>query len=205
MELSLTVDFDELFALQDRIRPLADRVRAQLYAAGLGDRFQAEVFDEELELRGPEGSRLLIRLDSYHLEITGASPALQIHLLAALILDEAEVFRLSGVDAGFSLVLPVRRNQPLTLVQQAFSPVEEVEGDPMLDRRFSMTWEWGNAITGHSFVASDTEDRELYLSFKAREGYMTVPELKGGRWMAAQAARFDGLVARFLAQMGWQS
>ncbi len=203
MELSLTIDFDELFALRDRIRSIADRVRAQLYSAGLNDRLQTEVFDEELELRGPEGSRLLIRLDSFRLEITGAPPDMQVHLLAAIILEEAEVFRLAGVDAGFSVTLPVRRNRPLNFVGQAFSPIEEVEKDPMLDRRFSMTWDWGNATTGYSFYASDTEDRELFLSFKAREGYMTVPELKSGHWIATQAQRFDGLVARFLDQIGW--
>jgi hypothetical protein len=66
-----------------------------------------------------------------------------------------------------------------------------------------MTWDWATPTTGYSFYAQDTEDQELYLSFKAREGYMTLPELEAGAWMAAQAVRFDTMVARFLTQLGW--
>lgn len=203
MELSLAVEFNEVFSLRDRIRIIADRVRSQLIAAGIGDQMEAEIFDGELELRGPDGSHLLVRMDSFHLEINGAPPDLQIHHLGALILDEAEVFRLTTVEAGFATGLEVPGGKRLGLVAQAYGPLaDEVEG-PMLDRRFSMTWEWGNATTGFSFFVNDTEDRELWLSFKAREGYMTVPELKSGKWIMEQGDRFKRLVTRFLDQIDW--
>jgi hypothetical protein len=32
---------------------------------------------------------------------------------------------------------------------------------------------------------------------------MTLPVLQAGQWMANQAQRFDGLVARLYAQFGW--
>jgi hypothetical protein len=202
IEQSLTVDYEELFALPDRIRQVADTARARLLAAGLPERLEPEVFGPELELRGTEHERLLIRLDSYRLEITGAPPSMQTHLLAAILLDEAGVFRLTSVELGLTLTAKAGRNRPLNLIRQAFSPVEG--GEPMLDRRFSLTWDWGNATTGYSFLAADTEDRELFLSFKAREGYMTLPDLEQGYWMHQQAQRFDGLVERFMRQIGWQ-
>lgn len=202
VEIALTAEFDPLFSLPDRMRAVADQIRARLRSAGLELPLETEVFDNELELRGGENSHLLIRLDSYRLEITGAPPDVQVHLLAALILDEAQVYRLVSVDAGFAVTLPVPPGRRIDLVHRAFLPVES--GEPMLDRRFSMTWEWGNPTTGFSFLASVVEDREIFLSFKAREGYMTVPELRGGAWMNEQAERFDGAVSRFLAQLGWR-
>lgn len=203
LELSLTVEFDELFALRDRIRQIADAVREQLTKAGLASGFDADIFDEELELRGSEGSHFVVRLDSYHLEILGAPQDLQIHMLAALILEEAGAFRLTSVEMGFSLNLKVQR--PIDLVARAFSPVGIQGDEAMLDRRFTMTWEWGTATTGFFFLASDTEDRELLLNFKAREGYMTMDELKQGDWIQVQGTRFDATVARFLEQMGWKA
>lgn len=205
LEQSLVVEFEELFALKDRIRPVADQVRSRLLAAGLAETLEAEVFEQELELRGTDHPNLLIRLDSYHLEITGAQPELQTHQVAALILEEAGAFRLPMVEAGFSLTLKARPGHPLNLVQQAFSPLQEQGDEEMLDRRFSMTWDWGTATTGFSFFAGNAEDREIHLSFKVREGYMNLDELKEGAWMAGQTARFDALVSRFLAQLGWQS
>lgn len=203
LELSLHVEYHELFSFQDRVRNIADRIRSQLDLAGIGQHLETEVFDEELEMRGPEGSRLLIRMDSFRLEITGAPLEVQIHLLGALVLEQAEVFRLASVEVGFGTVLPAGNNR-LTLVQSAFQPMSpEVEG-PQLDRRFAMTWEWSDPTSWYSFFANDTEDRELFLSFKARQGYMTVPELKGGRWIDEQGRRFDTLVTRFLGQLGWK-
>jgi len=203
LELSLTVEFDELFALRDRIRQIADAVREQLTAAGVPNGFDADIFDDELELRGPEGSNFVIRLDSSNLEISGAPQELHIHLLAALILEEAGAFRLTSVESGFSLNLKVQR--PLELVARAFTPIGMQGDEPMLDRRFTMTWEWGTATTGFFFLASDTEDQELFLNFKAREGYMTMDELKQGGWIQTQAARFDATMVRFLEQMGWKA
>jgi hypothetical protein len=203
IEQTLTVEYDELFALSDHLRQVADNVRARLLTAGLQDPLEADLFDRELELRGTGGSHLAIRLDGFRLEITGAPPELQIHLVAAILLDEAGVFRLASVEAGRALTIKVRRGQPLHLVHQAFPPVAAEGDEPMLDRRFSMTWDWGTATTGYSFHASDTEDRELFLSFKAREGYMTLAELQSGHWIASQASRYDALVARFLTQLGW--
>jgi len=204
LEQSLVVEFDELFALGDRLREVADHVRARLLAAGLSEPLETELFDRELELRGTQHERLLIRLDSFRLEITGAPSTLQTNVVAAILLDEAGVFRLGSVELGLSLALKVRRGQHLNLVARAFSPVAGVAGEPMLDRRISMTWDWGNATTGYSFYVQDTEDRELFLSFKAREGYMSLPELQAGAWVGEQALRFDGLVGQFLAQLGWQ-
>ena len=202
IEQSLLIEFEELFSLPDRIRTLADAVRALLLSAGFQEPLQTDVFDQELELRGTEHTGLLVRLDSYHLEVTGAPPELQTHALAALLLNEAGVFRLTMVEAGLTLTVKARRGQPLSWVDQAFSTLGE---EPMLDRRFSMTWDWGTATTGYSFHASDTEDREIHLSFKAREGYLTLPELQDGGWMATHRQRFDGLVVRFFAQLGWEN
>jgi hypothetical protein len=204
MEQSLYIEYEELFALRERLRSVADQIRAQLVAAGLPDRLEPAIYDQELELRGPEGSNLVIRLDSYRLEITGVRPDVAIHRMATLILLEAEVFRLTSVEAGFSTWFKVDRNRPLGLVAQAFRPVGVPGDEPMLDRRFSMTWEWGTATTGFSFLAADTEDKELFLSFKAREGYMTVPELDRGEWIAEQIQRFEALTDQFLAQLGWK-
>jgi len=204
VELSLTVEFEELYSLRDRVRQIADHVRSRFLAGGLTDQFEVEVFDDEMELRGPEGSRLMVRLDSYHLEIAGAPSELQVHLLAGVILDEAEVFRLTSVEAGFSIGMQVGEEPGLDLVGRAFAPVGPAGAEPMLDRRLSLTWEWGTATTGFSFLAADTEDRELFLSLKAHEGYMTVPELQNGEWVSEQARRFDATVSRFMAQMGWK-
>lgn len=204
MEQSLTVEFDELFALGDRLRQVADTIRARLLAAGVQERLEADIFGAELELRGTEHDRLLIRLDSFRLEITGAPPELPLHLVAAILLHEAGAFRLAMVEAGYLLTLPARRDRPLNLIRAAFSPLDGDGAEPMLDRRFAMTWDWGTPTTGYSFHLADTEDRELLLSFKAREGYMTLDELQAGTWMADQARRFDGLVARTLQQLGWQ-
>lgn len=205
MEQSLFVEFEELFALRDRLRSVADQVRSQLLTAGLRDRLETEVFDQELELRGPEGSSLLIRLDSYRLEVIGVRPDVAIHRLASVILAEAEVFRLTSVEVGFSAGYKVEGSRPLHLVAQAFPAVEGTDDEPMLDRRLSMTWDWGTSTTGYSLHAMDTEDKELLLSFKAREGYMTLPELLSGDWVGEQRVRFDQLVNRFLTQLGWMN
>lgn len=204
MEQSLYIEFEELFSLRERLRSVADQVRAQLLAAGLKEQLEPEIFDQELELRGGEGSNLMIRLDGFRLEVAGVRPDMAIHLLAAVILSEAEVFRLTSVEVGFSAWYKVEKGRALNLVAQAFSPVVSPEEEPMLDRRFAMTWDWGTATTGFSFQASDTEDKELALSFKAREGYMTLPEFETGDWVSDQATRFGELVNRFLAQLGWQ-
>lgn len=204
LEQSMVVEFDELFALGDRLREVADNVRARLLAAGLSEPLETELYDRELELRGTSHERLLIRLDSFRLEITGAPPALPTNVIAAIILDEAGAFRLGSVEVGLSLVVKVRKGQPLNLVARAFPQVAGGAGEPMLDRRISMTWDWGNATTGYSFYVQDTEDRELFLSFKAREGYMSLPELQAGAWVGEQALRFDGLVGQFLSGLGWQ-
>jgi hypothetical protein len=202
IELSLVIEFEELFALRDRFRAVADQVRARLLAAGFPERLEAELFDNELELRGTPPSALVIRLDSYRLEITGAPPGLQLHTLAGILLDEAGVFRLTTAEAGFTLSAKAGRGRPLELVARAFAPITPGE-EPMLDRHFSLTWDWGAATTGYSLQASDTEDRDLFISFKAREGYMTVPELQTGLWIADQAARFDAVAGRLLEQLGW--
>ncbi|HYG58373.1 MAG TPA: hypothetical protein VD902_09970 [Symbiobacteriaceae bacterium] len=204
IEQSLVVEFDELFSLGDRLREVADNLRARLMAAGLTEPLQTDVFDRELEVRGTQHERLLIRLDSYRLEISGAPPAMQTQAAAAIILDEAGAFRLTSVELGLSLTVKVRKGAGMNLVAQAFPQVDVVPGDPMLDRCFSMTWDWGTATTGYSFHASDTEDRELLLSFKAREGYMTIPELEGGTWVSQQAQRYEALVGRFFDQLGWK-
>lgn len=204
VEQSLVIEFDELFALKDRLRAVADQLRERLYNAGMPIRLETDVFDHELEMRGEGDSNLVIRMDSYHLEISGAPPGLQVHAVAAIMLDEAGAYRLSSVECGFSFTLKVRRGHRLDLIARAFSPVGPEDGETMLDRRFSMSWDWGNATTGYSFHVSDTEDRELFVSFKAREGYMTYPELAAGAWIAQQEQRFDQTAGRFLSQLGWQ-
>lgn len=204
MEQSLYVEFEELFALRERLRSVADQVRAQLFTAGLKEQLEPELFEQELELRGPEGSNLLIRLDNYRLEVIGVRPGVAIHQVAAIILMEAEVFRLTSVEIGFTTGYQAERSRPLHLVGQAFPSVAGVEDEPMLDRRLSMTWDWGTSTTGYSFHAMDTEDKELFLSFKAREGYMTLPELQAGSWVGEQALRFEQLKDRFLTQLGWK-
>lgn len=204
IEMSLTVEYDELFSLRDRIRQVADQVRGRLARNGFDERFEVEVFESEMELRGPEGSHLLVRLDSFRLEITGAPMEMPLHAMAAIILDEAGVFRLASVEAGFTLGMQVRRGTDLGIVGRAFSPIAPEGDEPMLDRRFSMTWDWGTATTGFSFMSSVVEDREILLSFKGREGYMTVFDLQSGDWLQAQAQRFDGCVSRYLSQIGWK-
>lgn len=203
MEQSIYIEFEELFALRERLPALADQVRAHLLAAGLRERLDPEIFDQGLELRGAEGSNLLIRLDSFHLEVVGARPDVAIHRLAALLLTEAEVFRLTSVEIGFSAWFKADRSHPLSLIAQAFPPVVGPGAEPLLDRRLSMTWDWSSATAGYSFQVSDTEDRELHLSFKGREGYMTLPELDGGEWVGEQALYFEQLVNRFMGHLGW--
>lgn len=203
MDHSLYIEFEELFALKERLGAVADQARARLAAGGLQERFETELFDHELELRGSENSKLLIRLDSYRLELTGASADFPAHLVAAILLDEAGAFRLTTIEAGYNLTFKVRRGQSLDLVHRAFSPMAGDGAGQMLDRRFSMTWEWGDATTGYSFQATDTEDRELALTFRAREGYLTQPDLQAGAWSLLQARVFDGAVQRFLTQLGW--
>jgi hypothetical protein len=204
IDQSLVIDFEELFALKDRIGQVADQARVRLLAAGITESFETEVMEEELELRGTTHPGLVINLDSYHLEIAGAPPELPIHKLAAILLDEAGAFRLTAVEMSLGLTIKLGRDRSLALVHQAFSPTLLGE-EPMLDRRLNVTWDWGNAITGYSFLVADVEDRELYLGLKAREGYMTAPELEKGDWMTAQAKRFDALVERFFRQLGWHS
>lgn len=203
IEQSLYVEFEELFALGDRIRQVADSARARLLAAGLSETLETDVLDSEVEFRGTTHERLLLRLDSFHLEIAGAPPELQTHLAAAILLDEANAFRLTTVEMGLTMAVPLGAGRRLHLVAQAFPQVNLGGDDPMLDRRFSMTWDWGNATTGFSFLVSNTEDRELFVSFKAREGYMDVPELQAGRWMDAQSQRFEGLTRQLFQQLGW--
>jgi len=201
-EQSLYVEFDELFSLRERLRSVADQVRSQLLNAGLRERLDAEVFDEELELRSAEGSGLLVRLDSFRLEIQGARPEIAIHSMAALILMEAEVFRLNSVELGLTAWYEVL-DRPLGLVALAFSP-GWAEGEEMaLHRRFAMSWEWASPTGSYSFTVSDLEDQELMLSLKARESYMTVPELRAGHWVAAQKAYFQRLCEQCLRRLGW--
>lgn len=201
MEQSLYVEFDELFALRERLPAVADHVRAQLFTAGLREPLEAEVFDGELELRSADGSNLVIRLDSYRLEIAGVRRDVAIHLLAALILAEAEAFRLTSVEMGLTAWYQTGGGRSLNLVAQAFPVVEEEEA--MLDRRLAISWEWATATTMYSFQASVAEDKELVVSLKVREGYMTLPELQAGTWVDEQAVRFQQLSDRFLAQLGW--
>jgi hypothetical protein len=203
VEISLIVEFEELFGLRDRLRPLADEVRHRLYQAGLRESLESEIFESELELRTAGKRPLTIRLDSFHLEIAGARKEFSLPNLAALLLEEAHVFRLTSVEAGYSLAIPAK-GKPLDLVARAFAVPPAPSEEPMLDRRFSMTWDWGSATTGYSFLVQSTEDPELFLSMKVREGYMTVPELQGGAWLTAQSDRFQATAERFLQQIGWQ-
>lgn len=203
LEQSLYVEFDELFSLRERLRSVADQLRSQLLNAGLRERLDAEIFDEELELRSAEGSNLLVRLDSFRLEILGARPEIAIHSLAALILMEAEAFRLNSVELGLTAWYDAE-GRPLDLVAMAFAPGWGQGVEMELNRRFTMSWEWASPTGSYLFTVSDSEDRELMLSFKARESYMTVPELRTGQWVAAQAGYFQHLAARCLKQLGWQ-
>ncbi|HYF95936.1 MAG TPA: hypothetical protein VD969_27300 [Symbiobacteriaceae bacterium] len=203
IEQSLYIEFEELFALGDRIRQVADSARARLLAAGLTEALETEVMDGEAEFRGTTHERLLIRLDGSGLEISGAPTELQTHVAAAILLDEAGAFRLTSVEMGLTMAVRLGPGRRLDMVARAFPQLHLQSADPVLDRRFSVTWDWGNATTGFSFHVADTEDRELFLSFKAREGYMDVPELQNGRWIAAQAQRFDGLTGHLFRQLGW--
>lgn len=202
MEQSLIVEFEELFALRDRMGEVADRLRARLAAEGVAERLTPDLYGQELELRAEPPGGLFIRLDPYHLEIGGASPNLQIHLLGALILEMAGAFRLTMVEAGFSLVAQGGPGRLIRMVYPAFYP-GETGAEPMLDRRFTMTWEWSSATTGYFLQVSSVEDRELFIGFRAREGYLTLPELRQGRWMAEQIRRFDAAVSRLYRELGW--
>jgi len=202
-EQSLYVEFDELFSLRERLRPLADQVRSQLAAAGLRERLEAEIYDFELELRGTDKSNLLIRLDSFRLEILGARPDLLLHNLAAIILTEAGAFRLNTVEVGFTAWLKAGQGRPLNLVAQAFTPAWGAAEAEFLDRRFAMTWDWATPTTGYTFHASSAEDEELMLNFKAREGYMTLTELQTGLWIQEQRQRFEQAARLFLNLLGW--
>lgn len=202
-EQTLYIEFDELFSLRERLRVLADQLRSQLVAAGLRERLDVEIYDSELELRGVEGSNLLIRLDSFRLEIAGVRPDVALHNLAALVLAQAEVFRLTSVEVGFTAWLKAGPGRPLNLVAQAFDPAWGLRDEEQLDRRFAMTWDWASPTTGYSFHASVLEDQELMLSFKAREGYMTLLELQSGRWMQEQRLRFQQAADLFLTLLGW--
>lgn len=205
IEQSLYIEFEELFSLRERLRTVADQIRAGLMAAGLRERLEVELFDQELELRSSRDPNLQIRLDSYHLEITGIRSELSICQLAALILSEAEVFRLTSVEVGFTSWYQAEAGRSLHLVAPAFGPMVGEQGEPVLDRRFAMTWEWSSATAGYSFHANCTEDRELMLGLKVREGYMTLPELHSESWFTEQRHRYDQGVSQFLTQLGWQA
>lgn len=202
MEQSLIVEFEELFALRDRMGDVADGLRARLLAEGLSDRLEPDLYDHELELRAEPPGRFYIRLDPYHMEIGGAPPNLQTHLLGAMVLEMAGAFRLTLVEAGFSLVAKGGPLRPIRMVSPAFFSADS-GGEPLLDRRFTMTWEWSSATTGYSLQVSSMEDRELFIDFRAREGYLTLPELKQGTWMAEQMRRFDQALGRLYRGLGW--
>lgn len=202
MEQSLIVEFEELFSLRDRIGDVADGLRARLVAEGLPDRLEPDLYDQELELRAEPPGRFYIRLDPYHLEIGGAPPNLQTHLLGAMALEMAGAFRLTLVEAGFSVVAQGGPRRPIHMVYPAFASAEP-GGEQMLDRRFTMTWEWTAGTTGYSLEVSSAEDRELFIGFRAREGYMSLPELKEGSWMAEQILRFEQAVNRIYRELGW--
>lgn len=201
LELGMLVEYDELFALRERLRPLADQVRARLYQAGLREELQVEVFEEELELRGPGESPLLIRLDPLRLEITGCPPTLQIAPLAALLLDEAGVFRISSAELSFHTYYDVGPGRPLNLIEPAFGAL--TAPGARLDRRFSLTWEWGTSTTGYSLIATSTEDRELYAGFKVQDTYLTLPDLQGADWFARQQRLYATTLEGLLAHLGW--
>jgi hypothetical protein len=203
LELGMLVDYDELFALRERIRSYADQIRARLYMAGLRDELETEVFDQEVELRGTGKNPLLIRLDPFRLEITGCRPSLPIHKLAALLLEEAGVFRIASVEASFQAYLRPGPGRPLNLIDLAFGALNE-SGETRLDRRFSLTWEWGNATTGYSLTASSTEDQELFVGYKVRDSYMTLLQLQGDEWFAQQMTGFEENLANLLARIGWR-
>ncbi|HLO03923.1 MAG TPA: hypothetical protein VK191_12515 [Symbiobacteriaceae bacterium] len=201
LELGMLVEFDELFALRERLRPLADVVRARLYQAGLQEELQVELFEQELELRGPGENPLLIRLDPFRLEITGCPASLKIGPLAALLLDEAGVFRIASAELSFHTYLTAGAGRPLALIEPAFDALP-VAG-PLLDRRFSLTWEWGTSTTGYSLIATSTEDRELYAGFKVQDAYLTLPDLQSSAWFAAQQRVYETTLEGLLARLGW--
>lgn len=201
LELGMLVEYDELFALRERLRPLADQVRARLYQAGLREELQVELFEQELELRGPGENPLSIRLDPFRLEIVGCPPNLQICPLAALLLDEAGVFRITSAELSFHTYFTAGPGRPLGLIEPAFAALP-LPG-PRLDRRFSLTWEWGTSTTGYSLIATSTEDRELYAGFKVQDSYLTLPDLQGTAWFARQQRVYETTVEGLLARLGW--
>jgi hypothetical protein len=200
LELGMVIDFDELFALRERLRTVADHVRQSLYQAGLPE-LTIEPFEQELELRGPEGSPLLIRLDPFRLEITGCPPSLRIGPLAALLLDQAGVFRIASAELSFHSYWRPGKGRPLALIGPAFAALP-VRG-ALLDRRFSLTWEWGTSTTGYSLIATSTEDQELYVGFKIQETYLTLPDLQDPAWFARQQQIHETTVEGLLARFGW--
>lgn len=197
----MLVEFDELFALRERLRTLADKVRARLYQAGLQEELQVELFEQELELRGPGESPLVIRLDPYRLEITGCPPALQIGPLAWLLLDEAGVFRIASAELSFHIYFDVGPRRPLSLIEPAFAALPFPGA--RLDRRFSLTWEWGTSTTGYSLIATSSEDRELYAGFKVQDSYLTLPDLQETAWFARQQRVYETILDELLARLGW--
>jgi hypothetical protein len=202
LELGMLIDFDELFALRERLRSVADQVRARLHLAGLQEELEIELFDQEIELRGTGENPLLIRLDPTRLEITGCSPAIQIHRLAAMLLSEAGVFRIASAELAFHATFDAGAGRPLGLIEPAFGAL--AGPGPRLDRRFSLTWEWGTSTTGYSLTATSTEDRELYAGFKVRDSYLTLPDLEGEDWFATRQQVYETTVAGLLSQLGWR-
>lgn len=201
LELGLVVEFDELFALRERLRSVADQVRARLYQAGLTEELQVELFEQELELRGPGESQLLIRLDPFRLEITGCPSRLRIGPLALLLLEEAGAFRIASAELSFHAYLSAGKGRPLNLITPAFGALP-LPG-PHLDRRFSLTWEWGTSTTGYSLTATSTEDRELYIGFKLQDSYLTLNDLADPDWYAQRHRIYETSMHGLLVQLGW--
>jgi hypothetical protein len=177
-------------------------VRLRLFQAGLQEELQIELFDQEMELHGEGENPLIIRLDPFRLEITGCPPDIQIHRLAALLLDEAGVFRMNSAELSFHAYFTAGPGRSLNLIEPAFGAL--AGGGPRLDRRFSLTWEWGTSTTGYSLIATDTEDRELYAGFKVQDSYLTLPELEGSEWFKAQEQAYETAVTGLLSHLGWR-
>lgn len=204
LEISLLIDFEELFGFRDRLRPLADDLRRRLYQAGLRDHLESDLFDTELEMRTNGPRPLMIRLDSFHLAIAGGRPDVALHRLAALILDAAEAFRLTSVEVSQCAIVRPTPGQRLDFVARAFAgPFGEGDG-LLLDRRFTMSWDWATETTGFTFLVQSLEDRELLLNLKAREGYLTLNELQDDQWLAAHTEQFLVMAQQFLRQSGWR-
>jgi hypothetical protein len=210
-EVSLILEYDEQFSFRDRTRVLADMVRDRLIQAGLKESIEVEAFDHEVEWRINGKRPVSIRCDALRAEVIGSGHGCEGLVLgaAALVGATLDVARLISVEAGFQgIPQPVRTpTGRLTWVEQAFVPImawaQAVGDDTPGARRLGLTWDWSTSTTSHSLYIGNHDDREIFVSYKVRESYLNLEDLRDGGWYMLQQKRFATLLTQLGAQMGF--